>query len=73
MKKIQFFLMPLLLILSQPTWLSAQTKIELTFNKPGADIKPAMRGIFFEDINFALDGSIYAEMVKKQVFCFRLI
>jgi len=70
MKKIQFFLMALLLILSLPTWLSAQTKIEVAVDKPGADIKPTMWGIFFEDINFAADGGIYAEMVKNRSFEF---
>lgn len=34
------------------------------------DISPNMWGIFFEDINFAADGGIYAEMVKNRSFQF---
>jgi hypothetical protein len=39
-------------------------------NKPGAVIQPTMYGIFFEDINFAADGGIYAELVKNRSFEF---
>ena len=38
--------------------------------KPGAVIQPTMWGIFFEDINFAADGGIYAELVKNRSFEF---
>nr|WKN34092.1 alpha-L-arabinofuranosidase C-terminal domain-containing protein [Tunicatimonas sp. TK19036] len=38
--------------------------------EPIADIQPTMYGIFFEDINFAADGGIYAEMVKNRSFEF---
>ena len=31
-------------------------------DKPGAGIQPTMWGVFFEDINFAADGGIYAEL-----------
>lgn len=33
-------------------------------------ISPAMWGIFFEDINFAADGGLYAELVKNRSFEF---
>jgi alpha-L-arabinofuranosidase len=39
-------------------------------DNPKADIKPTMWGIFFEDINFAADGGLYAEMVKNRSFEF---
>ena len=39
-------------------------------DKPGATINPHMFGVFFEDINFAADGGIYAEMVKNRSFEF---
>ncbi len=39
-------------------------------DKPGAEIKPTMWGVFFEDINFAADGGIYAELVKNRSFEF---
>lgn len=37
-----------------------------------ADVQPTMYGIFFEDINFAADGGIYAEMVKNRSFEFAI-
>ena len=38
--------------------------------KPKADIQPTMYGVFFEDINFAADGGLYAELVKNRSFEF---
>ena len=38
--------------------------------EPTAAIQPTMWGIFFEDINFAADGGIYAELVKNRSFEF---
>jgi alpha-L-arabinofuranosidase len=35
-----------------------------------AKIQPTMYGIFFEDINFAADGGLYAELVKNRSFEF---
>ncbi|MDU1893006.1 MAG: alpha-L-arabinofuranosidase C-terminal domain-containing protein [Dysgonomonas sp.] len=35
-----------------------------------AEIKPEMYGIFFEDINFAADGGLYAELIKNRSFEF---
>ncbi len=34
------------------------------------DISDILYGIFFEDINFAIDGGIYAEMIKNRSFEF---
>ena len=39
-------------------------------DQPGAVIQPTMWGIFFEDINFAADGGIYAELIKNRSFEF---
>lgn len=39
----------------------AQTKLALDLNKKGAKISPTHYGIFFEDINHAADGGLYAE------------
>ncbi len=38
----------------------------------GIKIQPTMYGIFFEDINFAADGGLYAEMIKNRSFEFTL-
>jgi alpha-N-arabinofuranosidase len=46
------------------------TTIEISAERPGAKINPAMWGIFFEDINFGADGGLYAELVKNRGFEF---
>lgn len=50
----------------------AQQPATFTLNtkKVGAEIKPTMYGLFFEDINFAADGGLYAELVKNRSFDF---
>jgi alpha-L-arabinofuranosidase len=40
-------------------------------NKPTAEVQSTMWGVFFEDINFAADGGIYAELVKNRSFEFQ--
>ena len=42
----------------------------IDLSKPGAPISPTQYGIFFEDINFAADGGLYAELVKNRSFEF---
>jgi alpha-N-arabinofuranosidase len=49
---------------------SAQPRITISADKPGAEIAPTMWGIFFEDINFGADGGLYAELVKNRSFEF---
>jgi hypothetical protein len=51
---------------------SAQKLLPIVVNadKPKSEIQPTMWGIFFEDINFAADGGIYAELVKNRSFEF---
>jgi alpha-L-arabinofuranosidase len=68
MKKIFF----LFLFLISGIISSAQSSDVITVyaDKPGSSIQPTMWGIFFEDINFAADGGIYAELVKNRSFEF---
>lgn len=49
---------------AQPKSLVINTKTTV------APIQPTMWGLFFEDINFAADGGIYAELVKNRSFEF---
>lgn len=51
---------------------NAQQPLQLTVQplKPTAPIPATMWGIFFEDINFAADGGLYAELVKNRSFEF---
>ncbi len=44
--------------------------LDLDLSTPVAKIQPTMYGIFFEDINFAADGGLYAELVKNRSFEF---
>ncbi|HIT47036.1 MAG TPA: carbohydrate binding domain-containing protein [Candidatus Cryptobacteroides merdipullorum] len=49
----------------------AQSNVmHLCVDRPGAEIQPTMYGIFIEDINFAADGGLYAELVKNRSFEF---
>ena len=51
--------------------LSAQTHtLDINLKKMGAPIQSTMYGIFFEDINFAADGGLYAELVRNRSFEF---
>ena len=44
--------------------------ITVETHKLGAPIQPTMYGIFFEDINYAADGGLYAELVINRSFEF---
>ena len=50
--------------------LMAQAVLDVSVDKPLAPISSSMWGIFFEDINFAADGGLYAELVKNRSFEF---
>ncbi len=51
--------------------LRAQTnQFVIETGKPGAAIQSTMYGVFFEDINYAADGGLYAELVKNRSFEF---
>lgn len=45
-------------------------QMDINLKKAGAPVQPTMYGIFFEDINFAADGGLYAELVKNRSFEF---
>ena len=46
------------------------TVIAIAADRPGAAIASTMYGVFFEDINLAADGGIYAEKIKNRSFEF---
>ena len=58
-----------LLSASWPT-LCAENEFVIRADRPGATVQPTMYGLFFEDINYAADGGLYAEMVKNRSFEF---
>jgi alpha-L-arabinofuranosidase len=48
--------------------LNAQNTIHIDASKPGATINPNFYGIFFEEINHAVEGGLYGEMVRNRDF-----
>lgn len=48
--------------------LSANYTVTLSKENSGQSISDTLYGLFIEDINFAVDGGLYAEMVKNRSF-----
>lgn len=57
----------ILAVLAASDVMSAQT-IEIDPGKTGSQIPQSLYGVFFEEINHAGDGGIYAELVKNRNF-----
>src|SRR5210317_1257349 len=62
----------LFLLLSVQQLMAQEPILEIDASNYQAEIAPTMYGIFFEDINFAADGGLYAELVKNRSFEFTL-
>src|SRR5437868_7147391 len=43
-------------------------RLSIDLEKPGVQVSPLLYGIFFEEINRAGDGGIYAEMIQNRSF-----
>lgn len=69
MKKQQVLIFLLITVFSVSA-LSANTELTIQTKKTTASVNPDMYGIFFEDINFAADGGLYAELIKNRSFEF---
>lgn len=70
MQKTTLLIACLLLLLTSATEAQTTSPIIVKVNQPKAEIQPTMWGIFFEDINLAADGGLYAELVKNRSFEF---
>ncbi|GAA5484293.1 alpha-L-arabinofuranosidase C-terminal domain-containing protein [Haloferula sargassicola] len=46
----------------------ASVEIEVDVSKPTIDLPEHLYGLFFEDINWAADGGLYAELVQNRSF-----
>jgi alpha-L-arabinofuranosidase len=46
----------------------ATATITVQAGQPGTPISPVLYGVFYEDINYAADGGLYAEMVQNRSF-----
>jgi len=42
--------------------------VTIHVDKPGKPISPDLFGIFFEDLNYAADGGLYAELIQNRSF-----
>ncbi len=67
---MKFTFLSLLVCLFAQTLAASDHVITVNAKKAGAPIQSTMYGIFFEDINYAADGGLYAEMVKNRSFEF---
>ncbi len=47
---------------------SAQVTVNVDASQPGPKVSPMLYGIFYEDINHAADGGLYAELVRNRSF-----
>ncbi len=55
------------LALAMPS-LMAQVNLRVDVAQKGIEISPTLYGIFYEDINFASDGGLYAELIRNRSF-----
>ncbi|MHB1456091.1 MAG: hypothetical protein ACYC0V_04155 [Armatimonadota bacterium] len=46
----------------------ANTFLHVKTNEPARTVSPLLYGIFYEDINHAADGGIYAELIRNRSF-----
>lgn len=42
--------------------------IDIDLGKPTVELSPVLYGLFYEDINYAADGGLYAELVQNRSF-----
>ena len=61
-------LLPLLLASLVSAQTSRRARIGIDAARPGTALSPSMYGIFFEDINHAADGGLYAELIRNRDF-----
>ncbi len=72
MKTTIYSLKNILLLFFAQHLIAQENLLEIDAINYQAEIAPTMYGIFFEDINFAADGGLYAELVKNRSFEFTL-
>ncbi|MGI6232198.1 MAG: alpha-L-arabinofuranosidase C-terminal domain-containing protein [Prevotella sp.] len=60
------FILSSLLLPSMGMW--GQVQIDVDALHPGISVSPMLYGIFYEDINHAADGGLYAELISNRSF-----
>ncbi len=63
-------LLPLAALLSLSGARGSATDLDITIDvdNPTVELSPHLYGLFYEDINFAADGGLYAELVQNRSF-----
>ena len=59
-----------LLLMNAMALTAQQRNLQVDLTNKITEIQPTMYGVFFEDINFAADGGLYAELIKNRSFEF---
>ncbi len=57
-----------LLLMSSSLWAARQAEIRVHVDQPTVALSPQLYGLFYEDINYAADGGLYAELVQNRSF-----
>ncbi len=55
---------PALMAAAEP----ARASVTFDVNAAGIPVSPTLHGLFFEDINYAADGGLYAELIQNRSF-----
>ena len=66
--KLRTLLTCMLLACGISIW--AQVNVKVNVAQKGIEISPTLYGIFYEDINYASDGGLYAELIRNRSFEF---
>lgn len=66
--RIQMLTIPVLLGLASPAQPGPTVTVQVDLAAHGTPVAPTMFGVFFEDINGAADGGLYAELVQNRSF-----
>lgn len=66
MKKV-YFVAGLMWCMSIPLF-AQQVRLDVDVSQRGIKISPLHYGLFFEDINYAADGGLYAELIRNRSF-----
>ncbi len=68
MKTTRMILVFFVLMASSMAYSAQNVKVDIFTKQVGPDLSPELYGLFFEDINFAADGGLYAELVQNRSF-----
>ncbi len=67
-KRISLIVLLVLSVPFAPAKQPDRASIRVDLSAPGVNVSPMLYGIFFEEINHAGDGGLYAEMVQNRSF-----